>query len=57
MTGVGIPEGIVSFFFFFFCHIMEHVASKFLAQGSNLCPLPWEHGVLTTELPGKSLIF
>ena len=23
-------------------------------QGSNLCPLHWRHGVLTTGLPGKS---
>ena len=26
-------------------------------QGSNLGPLPWEHGVLATGPPGKSLCF
>ena len=26
----------------------------FLNQGSNLCPLHWEQGVLTTALPEKS---
>ena len=28
---------------------------QFPDQGSNLSPLHWEHGVLTTGLPGKSL--
>jgi len=27
------------------------------SQGSNPSPLHWKHGVLTTGLPGKSLIF
>ena len=29
---------------------------QFPDQRSNLDPLHWDHGVLTTELPGKSLI-
>ena len=39
---------------FFFGHAMQHVGSYFPNQGSNLCPLQWKRGVLTTELPGKS---
>ena len=35
---------------------MWHSGSYFLNQGSNLCPLHWEHGVLTTGLPGKPLL-
>ena len=31
-----------------------HVGSSSLTQGSNPGPLPWELGVLATELPGKS---
>ena len=42
------------FFIFYFCHTMQHVGSLFPNQGSNLCHLQWKHGVLTTELPGKS---
>ena len=33
---------------------MWHIGSQFPDQGSNLHPLPWEHGVLTTGPPGKS---
>ena len=29
--------------------------NQFSDQGSNPCPLRWEHGVLTTVPPGKSL--
>ena len=39
--------------FFFFGHAMQHAGSSFPDQGSNLCPLQWKHGVLTTGLPGK----
>ena len=35
---------------------MWHAGSYLLNQGSNLCPLHWEHGVLTTGLPGKPLL-
>ena len=34
---------------------MQHVGSQFPDQGSNLRPLQWKHGVLTTGPPGKSL--
>ena len=43
------------FLIFIFGHAMHHNTSYFPDQGSNLCPLYWEHGVLTTGLPGKSL--
>ena len=32
-----------------------HIGYSFPDQGSNLCHLHWECGVLTTGLPGKSL--
>ena len=31
-----------------------HTGSEFPDQGSNLCPLQWKCGVLTTGPPGKS---
>ena len=41
--------------FFFFYHITaQHVGSEFPDQESNLCPLHWKHGVLTTGPSGKS---
>ena len=40
-------------FFFFFGCTMWHVGFKFPDQRSNLCPLQWEHKVLTTRPPGK----
>ena len=39
-------------FFFFFLAVM-HVGSQFPYQGSNLRPLHWKCGILTTG-PGKS---
>ena len=33
---------------------VQHVGSQFPNQGSNLCPLQWKRGVLTTGPPGKS---
>ena len=36
---------------------MWPVSSLFPRQGSNTYPLHWEHRILTTRLPGKSLIF
>ena len=48
----------VFFFFFlsfFFCCPVQHVGSYFPYQGSNLCPLHWKRGLLTTGPPGKSL--
>ena len=41
-------------FFSFFGHSLRHAGSKFPDQGSNMCSLYWEHGVLTPWLPGKS---
>ena len=32
---------------------MGHVVSQSPDQGSNLCPLFWQHGLLTTGPPGK----
>ena len=34
-------------------HIMQHAGSWFPEQGSRPHPLHWNHGVLTTGLPGK----
>ena len=39
-----------------FGHAAPHVRSQFPDQGSHLYSLIWKHGVLTTGLPGKSLI-
>ena len=36
---------------------MKRVGSSSLTQGSNPGPLPWELGVLATELPGKSPVW
>ena len=44
-------------FAFFFGCTRWHVGSQFPNQGSNLRPLHWQHGFLTTGLPGKSLNF
>ena len=33
---------------------VQHVGSQFPSQGSNLCPLQWKRGVLTTGPPRKS---
>ena len=45
------PVSSSSFLFFFF----HCAACSFPDQGSNLCPLQWKHGVLTTGPPGNSL--
>lgn len=49
------------FFKFIFCsficfgYTIQHARSLFSDQGLNLCPLQWEHGVLTYRPPRKSL--
>ena len=43
------------FVYLFICYTARHVGSWFPNQGSNPCPMHWEHGVLTTGPPGKSL--
>ena len=43
-----------SFLFLSFGHAAQHVRSYFPNQGLKLCPLYWEHRVLTTGLPEKS---
>ena len=35
--------------------MLQHAGSSFLNQRTNLCPLQWKCGVLTTGLSGKSL--
>ena len=56
-TGGMLPASslysMMTFFFFFPPH---HVAFRILVpnQGSNQCPLHWEHRVLTGGPPGKS---
>ena len=44
--------GNLNFFFFFWPY---RVGSLFPNQGSNPCPLHWEHTALTTGPLGKSL--
>ena len=44
-------------FFFLVKPHLWHEESWFPNQGSNLCPLHWKHGVLTTGPPGKSQKF
>ena len=36
--------------------IAQHAGSLTRDQGSNMCPLQWKCGVLTTGPPGKPLI-
>ena len=36
-------------------HLAVACGIEFPDQGSNPGPLPWEHGILATGLPGKSL--
>ena len=43
-----------SFLFLSFGHAAQHVRSYFPNQGLKLCPLYWEHRVLTTGLLEKS---
>ena len=40
---------------FFGCNLQYCGILVFPDQGSNSCPMYWKLGVLTTELPGKSL--
>ena len=49
-------QGSPKHFFFkqFFFLAAWHIGSKFPDQGSNLCPLQWKCGALTTGLPGMS---
>ena len=42
-------------YLFTFFSVVWLVGSLFLDQGLNMGPLHWKHGVLTTELLGKSL--
>ena len=37
----------------FFGCAAQYVGTQFSDPGSNLCPLHWKCGVLTTGLPGK----
>ena len=53
-----VVKSILAFIVFFFwpCQgACSHVGSPH--QGSNPCPLHWEHGALTTGLPGKFFHF
>ena len=45
-----VPYFVSSFFL-----AVQHTGSWLSDQGSNLCPLQWKCGVLTTRLPRKSL--
>ena len=44
----------ISFFPFFFFFLAMQRAGEFPNQGSNLCPLQWNLGVLTTGHPENS---
>ena len=41
---------------FIFCHAIGHMVSWLPCQGSDLLPLHWKVGVLTTGPPGTSLM-
>ena len=41
-------------FLFFFGYTMRHAGSYLPDRGSNLCPLQWKPGVLTTGPPGQT---
>ena len=51
----GSPILSISFFSFHFSNflvcIAQHMRSQFPEQGSNLCPLDWKYGVITTGPP------
>ena len=49
-------EGCWGLFFFFFGCATRRIGSQFPDQGSNLYPLHWKLGVLTTGLPEKSRV-
>ena len=57
LRGVPVSYFFQSFFFIlvFLGYAMHHAGSSFPNQGSKPCPLHWEHEVLTTGPPGKSL--
>ena len=59
LRGRDIYKAILHFktFIYFFGHTKRHVGSWFPDQGSNLHLLHWEHGILTTRPPGKSLYY
>ena len=50
-----LKRNFLKFIFIFGC-TERHVGSQFPNQGLNSCPLYWEHRVLTTRPPGKSLL-
>ena len=53
--GTWFPVEDSSLFYLFIFGHATPVGSLVLKQGSNVCPLHWEHRVLTTGWPGKSL--
>ena len=53
--GVKKPSFSDQKLFFFWPHYTQHVGSYFSDQGLNPQNVRWKHGVLTTELPGRSL--
>ena len=54
-SGVKKPSFSDQKLFFFWPHYTQHVGSYFSDQGLNPQNVRWKHGVLTTELPGRSL--
>ena len=52
---LSINFSVTCIFFFPFGLAVWHARSEFPDQGSNPCLLHWEHGVLITGPPGKSL--
>ena len=49
-------KNFLIFFFFFFCYTgLSYCMWDLVPWPGNLCPLHWEHRVLATDLPGKSL--
>ena len=54
-VGRHIRGSLLYFVFFIWGHVTRHAGSQFPDQESNLCPLKWKLGVLTTGPPENSL--
>ena len=52
---ISVESSLGPDFFFFFLAAMHGMWDQIPDQGSNLCPVQWKNGFLTTGPPGKSL--
>ena len=51
---LGRIHTVFCLFIYFNFERLQHAKSQFPDQGSNLCPLHWDHRILTPGPPGKS---